>query len=321
MINRLEKIPWFVLILLLTTQLQCSRDGTDTAAATKPTKTRAATPSPKATALATPTALPLDNAELAPAKPSTPVAPSPQPSLKAATESKTPKRVKPRLTKARKITIATLREIGDPLLEKWQEQSSISATLNTTFDRKGGDEMIQVGKGYRDLLKKGHQILVRSYNYIEFKVKNMKSDDPAYYLTAERINKWSDGEFVYTHREKHEYDRWTKTLAQVPNLQYFGGPPLLRQLIQIQFLQRLPDKKFNGHLVYELQGWAVPKKVKVTFLIAKKTGLLIHIDINNLEQKVVMSIALSDIQYNVKFPEDHFVFTLPEDAEIEDLTR
>lgn len=222
------------------------------------------------------------------------------------------------VSEARKATITTLREIGDQLLSRWQSVRSVSAKLNTTLKREGRAE---AGRGQRDMLKTENRTLVRSKLFIEFTMKNTVSDTPASYFTAERITKISDGEFLYRRWEGHDRDTWTKTWAKFPHIQYFGGLPLIRQLLQLNYLKRLEDEVVDGERFYVIRGMSQDDQTEITVKIAQPTGMMVHMKMNNKTQQAIRTISLSEIELNVQFPEDHFVFTAPEGVTVEDLTR
>ncbi|MGB2988035.1 MAG: hypothetical protein WBE26_19375 [Phycisphaerae bacterium] len=222
---------------------------------------------------------------------------------------------------------ATIDEAERELLARWNEIRSVSAKVTTRFEQREGAKSSQTGAGMRDCMKKNGKMLVWSKlnNYILLDVSHVDREDGAKQLyTEQRLLRVFDGNFLYTVDERHEQMggmKVTKSRLDPQGIQLIGGRRLFRQLRRLDRLQLLPDDTIDGKSVYVFEGSANADLVEIQYYFDKETGILLKMIVENKGENSTFMFALSDIELNVEFSEDHFTFTPPEGAEIIDLTQ
>ena len=205
------------------------------------------------------------------------------------------------------------------MLANWEGIRSVSAKLTTKFDRLGDRETHQNGLGVYDCLKQNDKILVRT------KLSNAitaKQDDPEvpWLLTEQRVNKYSDGQFVHIIDERYQRFTVTKRRAVYPYIIYIGGERVVRFLRRLESLQRLPDETIDDKDVYVLEGALPGARRKVRVYLDKETGIMRQMVTENETSESTLTFTISEVRLNVEFSEDHFVFVPPDGVEVQDLT-
>lgn len=204
------------------------------------------------------------------------------------------------------------------LAARWDEHQSVSAKVTTTFERHEGLTTYQKGKGERDCMRKDGKLLVRSkvFNSI-----NAQREHGQWIATAQRVTQVFDGELLYTLDERHEGKTFTKSRPTPGRLQYIGGRRLFDRMRLLDGVRLLPDETIDGKSVYVFEGSAGEGRIRTHHYIDKETGILLKLVVKREDPKSRYTFALSDIELNVEFSEDHFTLAPPEDAEIQDLTK
>ncbi|UCC32439.1 MAG: hypothetical protein JSU86_09190 [Phycisphaerales bacterium] len=210
-------------------------------------------------------------------------------------------------------------ELEQEMLAHWEEIRSVSAKLTTKFDRLGDRETHQNGLGVYNCLKRKGKILVRT------KLSNAitaKQDDPEvpWLLTEQRVNKYSDGQFVHIIDERYKRFTVTKRRAVYPYVLYIGGKRVFRFLRRLEGLQRLPNETIDDKDIYVFEGTLPGARRKVRVYLDKETGIMRQMVTENETSESTLTFAVSEVKLNVEFSEDHFVFVPPDGVEVQDLT-
>ncbi len=213
-----------------------------------------------------------------------------------------------------------LEEIKQEIIKRWSEVRSFSAKVATTFDRLEGVEQHEIAEGTRDFLKKDDgTVLVRERLINRITYAHKGDDDIPWVITGQIINKVRDGRFLYTIDRTHAGTAVTKAVARSPSIINVGGETVVGRLMAMKNVQRLRDEKIGNSRVYVFEG-TVGADSTWRLYVDQKTGMLLKFTTENKTKESKFEFALSDIEFDVEFDDDHFVFTPPEGLEVQDLT-
>ncbi len=208
----------------------------------------------------------------------------------------------------------------DRLLPYWDSIQSISAKVNVKFDRLDEQETHIHGEGTRGWLKKDGEVLTRAniFNQVQYKQDN---EEVPWILTGQRLTMVSDGRYLFTIDERNQGTAVTKERAIHAKIPHVGGKRLFAAVHRLENLQVDPDQQLDGERAVFFEGSFRNGKSKARHWIDSKTGLLRKMVIEHEEEKSTFTYTLSEFQFNVEFPEDHFEFNPPEGIEVQDLTQ
>lgn len=216
---------------------------------------------------------------------------------------------------------ATLAEVERDMYQRWGQIQSLTAKMNTNFERMTDPKTVQQGAGTYDCLKRDGKLLVRSYHFNSIGGANDNEEIP-WVLTGEEYTKISDGRFVYSIRRDHAKKTGTKAYARFPQVLYVGGPGPFFLLRRLTDLKQLADSKVEEHDVVVFSGITPDSDRRLfEFFLDREAGIMRQLIIENREQKSKFTFTLSEVEFNVDFEEDHFTFVPPEGVEIVDLTQ
>lgn len=206
----------------------------------------------------------------------------------------------------------------DRLLPYWDGIQSLSAKVKVKFDRLDEQETHISGEGTRDWRKKNGEVLtrVKVFNQVQY-----KGDDEMRWLTGQRLTMVADDRYLYTIDERKQGTAVTKEFAIHAKIPQVGGPRLFAAIRRLENLQVNRDQELDGKRVVFFEGSFRNGKSHARHWIDAENGLLRKMEIEHEEAKSTFTYTLSDFQFNVEFPEDHFEFNPPEGLEVQDLTQ
>lgn len=211
--------------------------------------------------------------------------------------------------------------VREHLLERWGRIGTFTAKLTTSFDQPENPEQHEAGQGTRDCLKKDNgAVLVRQSLVNNITYARKGDEKTPWVVTAQVVNKVSDGRVVHIVDRTNAGMTVTKAWAIPPKIVRVGGKMLVRRLDTLKNLRRLDDEMIDKERVYVFEGMAGADS-SWHLDISQKTGMLLRFIVESETNKTKFEFALSEIKFDVEFDEDHFVFTPPEGVEIQDLTK
>ena len=219
-------------------------------------------------------------------------------------------------------------ETEERLLARWNDIRSFSAKLSTSFEQREGAKMRFEGEGTYDYLTKDGKTFIRSKQARDVYVDagGAKATDGTALdriFTGQRLLKILDGDYVYEVDVRHEQFGGLVVKKLLPHplaIQFAGGKTLFKWLDQADELRLLPDETLDGKQVYVFETVTLTGRMKTLCFFDKETGILLKLTSEGEQPSLKSTFALSDIQLNVPFSDDHFTYTAPSGVEVQDLT-
>lgn len=220
---------------------------------------------------------------------------------------------------------ADVQMVVDEMLNAWDGVQAVSANVETFMPKALGQPGTTNGSGTYDLLKKNGKVLIR------FDVVNtMKldiADDPEHtqYYAGERLRWVVDGDVIYHWFQQPDFkkagevvERATKEPYSPDKIVQIGGQPLFDQLRHDFDLRRLPDIDYEGRPVYVLRGDAHGANWHSLHYFDKESGIRVRMVENEADGSASLRILLKHLDLAPEFGPDHFTFTPPKGAKLED---
>ena len=211
----------------------------------------------------------------------------------------------------------TLESVEKTITEKWTALSSMSAKMTMVSEMDmGGTKMSMKAESVVEYLKKDGKELHRQEMTTETTFgagQSMKSSTMSV----------DDGEFLWVLQEQ----MGNQTVMKQKSGQMQGNPggkKMFADLRERSDLKLLPDEKVDGMDCHVIEG--TPKKAgpmqatKELYYFGKKNGLLVKMVGMGENDKKMMTITFSDVKINPKLDPARFVFTVPEGAQVMDMT-
>lgn len=203
------------------------------------------------------------------------------------------------------------------LIASWKNVRTVHIEVATEMELKRGMRENRTGKGYIDYLRKDGKVYFRQYRFDNFKVERSPED---FILSAQRTIVVFDGEYVYRVDELSKGKVAAKmTLRQAP-IQSLGGLSLMRQMKGHYKLELEDAEEIDGEPVHVFRGISKSGATTTRYFIQRSTGMLRRLRVEDLDKKMTLKVDFTNAQFNVDFPDDHFVFVPPDDVEVKDLT-
>lgn len=205
------------------------------------------------------------------------------------------------------------------ILAQWNKIQSLSAKTVTMEEAKQGDELIVTweGGGTYDCKRSGDKTLVR------MEVTNHAVVPPGMEV-KDRVRKVStvcDGYIVYTIREAMGMRQAAKLDADRGMAFEIGGPGVFEHLRDINTLQALPDGVVNDRPVYVIEGIPKAGDQKRVYYFDKQFGIMTKMVVEDQGRSRIRTLLLTEVNIDPQFSDDHFVFTLPPDVRMRDMTK
>jgi outer membrane lipoprotein-sorting protein len=214
----------------------------------------------------------------------------------------------------------TIDTVEKKIIELFDQYDSITYKVTMTLDANmGGMTISSKGEGTSEYMKKDDKTLFRQ----EMAITTENPRSPGQSMTSNSM-KICDGEFIYTLQEQGSIKQaFKQNIADVDSVP--GGKMMFDYLNKHGDLKLLPGEEIDGEEVYVIavtlkQGNPMGVPTKRKRYISKKTGLPVRLEMFGPDDKVMMTIAMSDVKINPKVDPSRFVFKAPEDVEVIDLT-
>lgn len=204
------------------------------------------------------------------------------------------------------------------LVASWNKIRSLTAKITLTVDYKDEQEGRHDGTGMLDCMKKNGKLFMKTRSYSSILIEQPEGKR---LLTGMRLNKVSDGEFVFTVEERYESMVATKTWAIPPHIRAVGGVDLFVRMHRAGRVTLLPDEVINGRDVYVFEVRVTGDAVVTRHHVCKETGVRLYFEMKRLDGNLTFTYALSELEINPEFSEDHFTFVPPDGVEVQDLTQ
>jgi len=243
---------------------------------------------------------------------------------------------------------AALQSVIDKLIAKWNEIDAVSVSFKTRLPEAAGSPGSTLGTGKFDYVKidAGIRIWYWMFNELWFDQEGGKK-----ILTAENLISVYDGEFLYQQVAQYEFLQTTKTRYHPDKILQIGGVELFRRLRELNTLRPVGEETLTGSLIPKeteapeetkglegrqtagdvgfLEGMetyvieATPKDGdwKETHWFDKETGIRVRLLQTGKEETPALLLEVIGIDLDPKFDDDHFVYKLPEGAELIDRTK
>lgn len=214
-------------------------------------------------------------------------------------------------------TPQALRAAQAELLAKWDAVRSVRAKVLNKYHQRKGLKYRSRGKGTYDCMKRGDQTLFLLYRFDGINAERAKDDKVK---TGERILYVYDGDFLYFLDEFHN-SKTAYKYASPHRVQPIGGKQLFDQIHRFDRVVRLPDETINGKYVYVFEGTNHSNRDHGLYYLDVETGILIKMVLENEAMESERTLILDDFKLNYAFPDNHFIFVLPEGVALTDYTR
>lgn len=207
------------------------------------------------------------------------------------------------------------------LSQAWDKVTSFSGTIHTELEEAIEREGRTVGEGTYDLLRSDNGTKIRfelaNTLYIETGWENR-----AQLATAEILSWVTDGTFMYqSTQQAKKYHKVVKTRSNPDTILQMAAPIVLRKLSSNYDLELLPDEVADGKKVTVIK--ASPRHGTWTekHFFDKESGVRVkHLELDNNGKQTYL-LTLTDLKTNVEFESDHFIFEMPDGADLIDKTK
>lgn len=205
------------------------------------------------------------------------------------------------------------------LMSAWSKVSAFSAAVETHLTQAIGKPGRTTGEGRFDLSKgeSGDQIRFKLDNVLQVDYEDGSGKK---WVTAEFLEWVSDGHILHQWTSQYQLNQVTRSRYEPDQLLQMAGKDLFRSLRRDHRLETMPDETLNGMSVAVIE--AKPKgagRISLHYF-DRRTGIRIKMVEKDAGGNETFTLTLSDINVEPDFSAEHFVFSMPEDAELIDKT-